>query len=106
MVSTISSAPPESASSLPNIAPSAISVPTPAAVLPNPLVKLVITSAIGSPATAPTASEPSVRLRKGCSLNRVISKTISAMPISAAGSSRPVGTAASGAARANSAVLT
>ncbi len=38
MVSTISSAPPESASSLPNIAPSAISVPTPAAVSPKPVL--------------------------------------------------------------------
>jgi hypothetical protein len=36
-VSTISSAPPESARSLPNMAPRAISVPTPAAVEPNPL---------------------------------------------------------------------
>ena len=52
MVSTIWSAPPESASSLPNIAPSAISVPTPAAVEPNPLLKLVI-----------AASAPSRRLR-------------------------------------------
>lgn len=38
IVSTIWSAPPESASSLPNIAPSAISVPTPAAVSPKPFV--------------------------------------------------------------------
>jgi hypothetical protein len=36
-VSTISSAPPESARSLPNMAPRAISVPTLAAVEPNPL---------------------------------------------------------------------
>ena len=39
MVSTISSAPPESASSLANIAPSAIRMPTPAAVVPNPSAK-------------------------------------------------------------------
>ena len=39
MVSTISSAPPESASSLANIAPSAIRMPTPAAVEPNPSAK-------------------------------------------------------------------
>jgi hypothetical protein len=37
IVSTIWSAPPESASSLPNIAPRAIRVPTPAAVLPKPV---------------------------------------------------------------------
>jgi hypothetical protein len=44
MVSTIWSAPPESASSLANIAPRAISAPTPAAVVPNPVAKLVMTS--------------------------------------------------------------
>ena len=41
MVSTIWSAPPESASSLANIAPSAISEPTPAAVEPKPAVNEV-----------------------------------------------------------------
>ncbi|SFK74991.1 hypothetical protein SAMN05216275_13415 [Streptosporangium canum] len=45
------------------------SVPTPAAVLPNPVVKLVMVSAIGRPAMAPTASEPKVRLRKGCTVS-------------------------------------
>ena len=38
IVSTIWSAPPESASSLPNIAPRAISMPTLATVSPTPLV--------------------------------------------------------------------
>ncbi|MCP9955224.1 hypothetical protein LUX33_47315 [Actinomadura madurae] len=68
MVSTIWSAPPESASSLPNIAPSAMSAPTPAAVSPNPLPNPSMVSAIGSPAMAPTSTEPSVRLRNGCTL--------------------------------------
>ncbi len=45
MVSTISSAPPESASSLANIAPNAIRMPTPAAVVPNPSAKESNTSA-------------------------------------------------------------
>ena len=104
MVSTISSAPPESARSLPNIAPSAIRVPTPAAVLPKPLVKLSTASVIGTPATAATASEPTVRPRKGWTLNLVISRMISAMPIRAAGTRRPAGMAgASAAARADGA---
>ena len=68
MVSTISSAPPESARSLPNIAPSAIRVPTPAAVLPKPLVKLSTASVIGTPATAATASEPTVSAEEGVDL--------------------------------------
>src|SRR5690242_5489445 len=90
MVSTIWSAPPESASSLPNIAPSAISAPTPDAVSPKPLPKLFTVSAIGRPAMAPTSSEPRVRLRNGCTFSQVISTTISAMPASAAGTSRPL----------------
>ena len=44
IVSTTWSAPPESASSLANIAPSAISTPTPAAVVPNPVVNDAMTS--------------------------------------------------------------
>ena len=91
MVSTISSAPPESASSLPNMAPRAISVPTPAAVEPKPLVKLSMVSDMATPATAPTVSDPRVSPRNGCSLKRVISTTITAMPSRAAGISRAAG---------------
>jgi len=84
MVSTIWSAPPESASSLPNIALRAISVPTPAAVEPNPLLKLVIAASSGIPAAAATTSDPIVSARNGCTENRVIRRTITAMPRSAA----------------------
>ncbi len=84
MVSTIWSAPPESASSLPNIAPRAINVPTLAAVEPNPLLKLVIAASSAIPATAATTSEPIVSARNGCTENRVIRTTMTAMPTSAA----------------------
>ncbi len=68
IVSTIWSAPPESASSLPRIAPSAIRVPTPATVAPRPVVKLVIVLASGAPAIEPSTPEPMVRARKACIL--------------------------------------
>ncbi len=53
MVSTISSAPPESARSLANIAPSAIRMPTLAAVDPNPLENESSTVPMFSPANRP-----------------------------------------------------
>ena len=84
MVSTISSAPPESASSLANIAPRAIKIPTLAAVDPNPLENEASTSLMFSPAAMPTVSAPKIRARNGCSLTIVISTTIRAMPASAA----------------------
>ena len=80
MVSTISSAPPESASSLANIAPSAIRMPTLAAVLPKPLANEVSTVANSSPATTPTVSAPKIRPRKGCSFTTVMSTMITAIP--------------------------
>ncbi len=80
MVSTIWSAPPESASILPRIAPRAISTPTPATVEPSPALKLVMTLSSGAPANAPSASDPMVSDRKACSLNLVMSRTMTAMP--------------------------
>ena len=87
MVSTISSAPPESASSLANIAPSAIRMPTPAAVVPNPSENDSRTSPTFMPATIPTASAPKISDRNGCNFATVISTTISAIPTSAASTS-------------------
>lgn len=84
IVSTIWSAPPESASSLPRIAPSAMSTPTPATVDPSPVVKLTIALSSGAPANAPSASEPMVSARKACTLNLVMSTTMTAMPASTA----------------------
>ena len=84
IVSTIWSAPPESASILPRIAPSAISTPTPATVEPSPAVKLVIALSSGAPAKAPSASDPMVSARKAWSLNLVMSRTMTAMPASTA----------------------
>lgn len=48
IVSTIWSAPPESASSRPRTAPSAISTPVPATVVPRPAEKLVMTLSSGA----------------------------------------------------------
>src|SRR6188472_3288540 len=45
-------------------------------------------AATASPAMAATTSEPMVSARNGCTLKRVISTTISAMPTSAATTSR------------------
>ena len=89
IVSTISAAPPESASSLPNIAPSAMSTPTEATVAPTPAEKLSTVLDSSAPATAPVRIEPMVRARNGCTLSQVISTTITAMPISAAATSWP-----------------
>ncbi len=90
IVSTIWSAPPESASSLPNIAPRAIRMPTPLTVSPTPVLKLPTTSSMLRPAIAPTVSEPRIRARNGCSLKNVISTTSTAIPTSAAVMSWPV----------------
>src|SRR6478672_9723182 len=84
MVSTIWSAPPESASSFANIAPSAIRAPTPAAVVPKPVVNESSTALKSSPATMPTVSAPRIRARNGCSFTTVMRTTISAIPASAA----------------------
>jgi hypothetical protein len=65
IVSTIWSAPPESASNRPNIAPRAIRVPTLATVAPTPVPKLTSVSSMCMPASAPTAIEPIVRDRNG-----------------------------------------
>ena len=89
MVSTISDAPPESASSLPNIAPSAMSTPTEATVAPTPVEKLSTALDSSAPATAPVMIEPIVSARNGCTLSQVISTTMTAMPISAAAISWP-----------------
>ncbi len=80
IVSTTWSAPPESASSLPRIAPSAMRTPTPATVEPRPAVKLAIVSAGAAPAKEPSASEPMVSARKACILSLVIRRTMTAMP--------------------------
>lgn len=87
-VSTIWSAPPESASSLPSIAPSAIRMPTEATVLPTPLEKLLISFSTGIPAARPSTSEPSTSDRNGCSFTLVISTTITAMATTVAPISR------------------
>ncbi|GAA2934679.1 hypothetical protein GCM10020221_33060 [Streptomyces thioluteus] len=84
IVSTIWSAPPESASSLPSIAPRAMRTPTPATVEPSPVVKEVIALSSGAPAEAPSTNDPMVRARKACSRNRVIRRTMTAMPASTA----------------------
>lgn len=84
MVSTISSAPPESARSFANIAPNAIRIPTPAAVVPNPLANDSSTFWGFSPATLPTIKLPKISARNGCTFVTVISTTISAMPATAA----------------------
>ena len=102
MVSTISSAPPESASRFANIAPNAIKMPTPAAVLPNPSVNDFQHVGEVSPATMPTVSPPKISARNGCSFTTVIRTTMSERPANAArmscqpaatgsGSSGPVG---------------
>lgn len=84
MVSTIWSAPPESASSLPRMAPSAMSTPTLATVEPRPAVKLAIVSAGAAPAKEPSARDPMVSARNACILSLVIRRTMTAMPASTA----------------------
>ncbi len=88
-VSAMMFAPPESASSLPSIAPRPISRPTPATVAPKPVEKLLSSLSNGAPATAASRPEPRVRARKGCSLSLVISSTMAPMASSTATSSRP-----------------
>ena len=84
MVSTMVSAPPESASSAPNIAPRPISRPTAPTVPPNPVVKLVMMSSGATPATIPMTAVPSIRARNGCIFTHTISTTTAAMPKTAA----------------------
>ena len=72
IVSTIVSLPPESASSLPTIAPSAINRPTDPTVAPNPRVKLLTMSRGATPATAPITAVPSISARNGWNFARVI----------------------------------
>ena len=79
-VSTTRLAPPESASSLPSMAPRAISRPTSFRTPPTPSSKLLMILASSTPEARPTKAEPSTRARKGWSLNLAISTTISAMP--------------------------
>jgi hypothetical protein len=49
-------------------------------VVPRPALKLVSTLSSGAPAIAPSVSDPMVRARKACSLNFVMSRTMTAMP--------------------------
>ena len=64
-VSTMRSAPPESASSLPKMAPRAISTPTPPMVEPKPVVKLRMACTALMPATRPVTSAPIMSETKG-----------------------------------------
>ena len=83
-VSTIWSAPPESISSFPIIAPNAISTPTPPTVEPSPLVKAVNVSVSGIAAISARTTLPSVSARKGCIFRQTINTTIVAIPANAA----------------------
>ena len=78
--STTRSAPPDSASRPPIMAPSAMSRPTLPTVAPTPVVKLVIVSAAASPATTPSTADPRISARNGCTFSQVISRTTAAMP--------------------------
>ena len=80
IVATMRLAPPESSSSLPIIAPSAMRMPTAPAVAPNPATKLLTVSPGGIVATAPSTAEPSIRARNGCTLPQVMSTTTARMP--------------------------
>ena len=82
---TIRLAPPESSSSLPTIAPSAMRMPTAPAVVPNPATKLFTVSPGGIVATTPSTAEPSIRARNGCTLPQVMSTTTARMPSTQAG---------------------
>ncbi len=86
-VSAMMFAPPESASSLPSIAPRPISRPTPATVAPKPVEKLVSSLSNGAPATTASRPEPRVSARNGCSFSLVISSTMAPMLSSTATSS-------------------
>ena len=80
MVSQITSAPPERVRRIPIIPPKAMSNPTPDAVEPTPLVKLVRLLSYGNPAMIAVAIEPIINDRKGCTFTTAISTTISAIP--------------------------
>jgi hypothetical protein len=84
MVLTTRSAPPDSVSRPPIIAPSAISNPTLPVVDPSPVVKLVTMSATATRATTPSTAAPRISAKKGCTLSTVISTTTVAIPSSAA----------------------
>ena len=86
---TMMSAPPESASSLPSIAPSAMRIPTAPAVLPNPLMKLVNAAVGAIHATAASAAEPRISARNGCIFSQLISTTMTAIPTRQARTSWP-----------------
>ncbi len=86
-VSTTRLAPPESASNLPSIAPSAIRSPTSFRTPPTPSSKLVMTFPSSTPDARPTKAEPRTRARNGWSFNLAMSTTISAMPNAATTSS-------------------
>ncbi len=88
--STISLAPPESASSFPSIAPRAISRPTLPKVLPRPSVKLVTTSSGATAATTPSTAVPRISAMNGWNFAQTISTTTAAMPSSAAAMSWPL----------------
>jgi len=87
MRSTISFAPPESASSLPSIAPSAISSPTLPNVVPSPSMKAWRTSRGGTQATTPSTPVPIINARKGWNFAQTIRTTTAAIARTAAVSS-------------------
>ena len=82
--STMRSAPPESASNPPIMAPSAISSPTLPTVVPTPVVKLSMVLVTPRPATTPRAAVPKMRARNGCTFSQVISTMTTAMATTAA----------------------
>ena len=83
-VSTIRSAPPESARSLPNIAPKPIRIPTLPMVDPKPVANAATDSAEPRPAARPTPTAPMDSARKGCRSSQVISAMMTATPATAA----------------------
>ena len=78
------SAPPESASNFPMIAPSAIRTPTPATVPPTPVEYESSTCFRDIWAILPTISAPMVNDRKACSLNLVMRTMMTVIPTRAA----------------------
>ena len=82
------SAPPESASSPPIIAPSAMSSPTLPTVAPTPGLKLAIDVADGHAGDQAEHAEPRISARNGWTFSQVISTTTTAMPSRAARTSR------------------
>src|SRR5690606_27886491 len=80
MVSTTWSAPPESASILPRVAPRAISTPTLATVEPSPARNRRMALSSGAPGRGPGARDPMVSARRAWSLYLVMSRTLTAMP--------------------------